>query len=418
MLVGSLLLFMTLSITSLRRLPLSNAMLYLVVGIVMGRPFLGWINLNAIQDAGIIELVTEFAILISLFTTGMRLRVGLFDPRWRVPLLLASGAMVLTVVLVSLLGVYLLGLPLGAAVILGAALAPTDPVLASDVHAGPVGQRDAVRFGLAGEAGLNDGTAFPFVVLGLYLLGGDSLRTIWTRWLVLDLVWAIAAGLLVGAVLGTACGRLVLYLRRAHLATGDMDDFFGLGLIAISYGVALLVHGYGFLAVFAAGTALRYTEMRLAPGRSEPLPLHAAVVASPSAEQQAAQMTHSVLMFNEHVERIAEVAVVMLIGALAAQLSIGLDVAAFLAILLFVVRPLSVAPFLKAAGTTWVQSGIIAWFGIRGIGSIYYLVYAVQHGLSQPLAERVAAVVVSAVAASILVHGITATPFMRWYGRG
>ena len=174
--------------------------------------------------------------------------------------------MLVTVALIAGAGVAWLGLPLGAAILLGGILAPTDPVLASDVQVAEPTDRDRLRFALTGEAGLNDGTAFPFVLLGLGLLGlhdlGDSL---W-RWLAIDVLWAVAAGIGVGAALGTLVGRFVLYLRRTHKEAVGLDNFLALGLIGLAYGLASLAHGYGFLAVFAAGVALRRIEQHASAG--------------------------------------------------------------------------------------------------------------------------------------------------------
>src|SRR6185295_18599699 len=191
-----------------------------------------------------------------------KMSVGLRDGRWLLPVRLATVSMVATVALIALVAFFGLGLPLGAAILLGGILAPTDPVLASDVQIGDPTDRDRLRFSLTGEAGLNDGSAFPFVLLGLGVLGlhdlGDSL---W-RWFAIDVVWGVVAGIAIGAALGTLVGKLVLYLRRTHKEATGLDNFLALGLIGMSYGLASLAHGYGFLAVFAAGVALRRIEQR------------------------------------------------------------------------------------------------------------------------------------------------------------
>ena len=187
---------------------------------------------------------------------------GLRDGRWLLPLRLAIVAMLVTVALVAGVGVLALGLPLGAAILLGGILAPTDPVLASDVQVANPGDRDRLRFALTGEAGLNDGTAFPLVLLGLGLLGLHDIGSFGWRWLAVDVLWAVTVGVVIGAVLGTAVGQLVLYLRRTHKEAVGLDNFLALGLVGLAYGAASLAHGYGFLAVFAAGVALRRLEQQ------------------------------------------------------------------------------------------------------------------------------------------------------------
>ena len=168
--VGGLLVLMALSSSSLKDLPLSTAMIYLLVGLAIGPLWLELARIDPVADAKFVEHLTEFVVVVSLFSVGLKLSVELDDRRWLLPLRLAVGSMVLTVGLIALAGVAL-GLPLGAAVLLGAILAPTDPVLASDVQVANPEDRSRLRFALTGEGGLNDGTAFPFVMLGLGLLG-------------------------------------------------------------------------------------------------------------------------------------------------------------------------------------------------------------------------------------------------------
>jgi hypothetical protein len=314
---GVLFVAMALSVTTLRRLPLTTSILYLAVGVALGSAALGALRLDPLGDSELVERVSEVAVIVSLFTAGLKLRLPLRDDRWRLTLRLAFVSMTLTVGLIGAAGVLLLGLPLGAAVLLGAVLAPTDPVLASDVQAEHAYDRDRLRFSQTGEAGLNDGTAFPFVMLGLGLLGLHGLGGWGWRWLAVDVLWAVSGGLAVGGLLGTAVGRYVLHLRREHEEAVGADDFLALGLIALSYGAALLLHSYGFLAVFAAGVALRRVE-RLHSGDEPPedVPAAAAEALAPGAatdpERAPAHMAQAVLGFNEQLERIGEVIVVVM----------------------------------------------------------------------------------------------------------
>ena len=381
-LAGLLLVFLALSGSVLSRLPLSTAMLYLMVGLVVSPVGFGWIAPDPREHKVLLERLTEIVVLISLFTAGLKLNPRLRDRRWLLPLRLALTSMVLTVLAVAAIGTVFLGLPLGAAVLLGAILAPTDPVLASDVQVHRPGDRDNLRFALTGEGGLNDGTAFPFVMLGLGLLGLHEVGTWGWRWLLVDVVWAVAAGLGVGALLGGAVGRLVLYLRREHKEAVGLDDFLALGLIALSYGVAVLVHGYGFLAVFAAGVALRQVEQSESsgPGMQQAVERATADPDSTAAEaaavdprQAPAFMAHAVLGFNQQVERIGELAIVITIGAL--LWAVQWDSAAwwFVPVLLLGIRPLATWLGLLGSHSSARQRWLVAWFGIRGIGSLYYL---------------------------------------------
>lgn len=426
LLVGLLLILMALSGTVLARLPLSTAMLYLGVGVAVSPIGLGWAHVAPLDHPKLLEHLAEGVVLVSLFTAGLKLSHGLRDRRWLLPLRLATLSMVVTVGAIALVGWWLVGLPIGAAVLLGAVLAPTDPVLASDVQVKEPTDRDQLRFALTGEGGLNDGTAFPFVMLGLGLLGLHELGTSGWRWFAVDVVWAVAAGLGVGAGLGIVVGKLVLHLRREHQEAVGLDDFLALGLIALAYGAAILLHAYGFLAVFAAGVALRQLVEAQTPADVSPaaaqqaaaLPDRTAADAMAVDPKHApAYMAHAVLGFNEQLERIGEVAAVVVIGMLlwGVEWRHALDAWWFVPLLLLVIRPLSVAVGLWGSRVHRDRRRLIGWFGIRGIGSLYYLMYAVTHGLPQPLAQQLTALTLSVVVASIVVHGISVTPLMAAY---
>jgi NhaP-type Na+/H+ or K+/H+ antiporter len=214
--VGMLLIGVAVAGSLLRRLPLTTALLYLGVGAALGPWGAALLAPDPIRDAAVLERITEVAVIVSLFTAGLKLRLPLSDGRWRPPVLLATVAMGVTIAAVTAASVWLLDLPFGVAVLLGAVLAPTDPVLASDVQVTHAHDAERLRFSLTGEAGLNDGTAFPFVMLGLGLLGAHDLGPYGVRWFAVDLVWAVAAGLTIGALCGTLVGRFVIYLRREH----------------------------------------------------------------------------------------------------------------------------------------------------------------------------------------------------------
>lgn len=421
-LAGSLLIGMALLTSKLKRLPLSTSMLYLGLGVGLGPMGWGLIQFDPLGQSAFLERITEIAVIISLFTAGLKLRTPLSDGRWRLPVRLAFASMVITVGLITIVGVVLLGLPLGAAVLLGTVLAPTDPVLASDVQVESPSDDDRLRFGLTGEAGLNDGTAFPFVMLGLGLLGLHDLGDSGWRWLAVDVVWATAGGLMLGGVLGTAVGQVVLYLRRQHQEALGLDDFLALGLIALAYGTALLLHTYGFLAVFAAGLALRRIERQSTNQSSSevitvvPGPVEDEAIAT-DPEKAPAYMAQAVLGFNEKLEHIGEVLVVVIIGTLLTASILPLEALWFVPLLFLVIRPAAVVIGLMGSPVSPPIRPWIAWFGIRGIGSFYYLMYAIEHNLPPDLAERLMAITLTVIAASIVVHGLSVTPLMNHYER-
>ena len=201
LIIGALLISMALSGTLLKRLPLSTAMLYLAAGYGLGPAGLALMVPDPLIDSVLLEKMAEVAVLISLFTVGLKLGLPLSNQGWRLPVRLATVSMTLTVALIAAIGVIGLGLSLEVAILLGAILAPTDPVLASDVQVEEATDRDRLRFSLTGEGALNDGAAFPFVMLGLGLLGLHDLGVEGWRWWVIDVFWAISGGLGIGGAL-------------------------------------------------------------------------------------------------------------------------------------------------------------------------------------------------------------------------
>jgi len=308
-------------------------------------------------------------------------------------------------------------------------------VLASDIQVSDPEDRSRLRVALTGEGGLNDGTAFPFVMLGLGLLGLHPLGEWGARWLLVDVVWAVCGGLAIGGALGTLTGRLVLHLRMRHAQGVGYDDFLALGLIALSYGAALLASTYGFLAVFAAGVALRRVERQqtnasrhaaevrttgaealVERALSAPHPPAMAVQDATHPAHAPAFMAHAILGSTERIERIAEVAAVVLLGAMLWAVDWSLVTWWFIPLLFLVIRPLAVAIGLGGS-ISGTQRWMIAWFGVRGIGSLYYLSYSINHGLDPEMANTLTAHTFTAIVASIVAHGISVTPLMDRYER-
>jgi sodium/hydrogen antiporter len=418
--VGLLLITMALGESFLSRLPLTTSLLYLILGVALGPYGVGMLSFNAVDNPAILHHLAEIAVIVSLFTAGLKLRVHWRDRRWLLPLRLATVSMVLTVAMIAGVAMPLLGLSLGAAVLLGAVLAPTDPVLAAEVEVESPQDQDTLRFGLTGEAGLNDGTAFPFVMLGIGLMGLHELGDAGWRWFAVDLVWAVVAGLGIGAVLGTVVGHMVIYLRRSYAELVGPEEFLTLGLIALSYGVALLAHSYGFLAVFAAGLALRRVEAMKTHGdfddAMEKLETHPEEIEA-AGKDAPLHLAQEILGFNERLGRIGEVALVVAIGSLLSFDRLSVSVAVFVVLLLFVVRPVAALVGLAGSDSSRLQRGFIAWFGIRGIGSVYYLMFATEQGLPEHAASTLVDVTVITIAVSVVLHGTSVTPLMAWYDR-
>jgi NhaP-type Na+/H+ or K+/H+ antiporter len=434
LIVGALLLSMGLMASLLDRLPVSPAMFYLPVGYILGPAVSGLINVAPDQHAELLATLAKLALLLSLFTVGLKLRMPFRDRIWRLPLRLGVLAMLVTIPLVALAGMFVFGLPLGAAILLGGILAPTDPVLASDVQIKHVSDRDRIRYSLTGEGGLNDGTAFPFVMLGLSLLGVPLAAAYTNDYAMLHVAWGVAAGLVGGWLSGWLLGRLVVGLRRRFRLALGMEEFLGIGLIALSYGATEAIHGIGFLAVFAAGLAMRRIESTnsgLQGVDPNQAPAVAHVPHAGDKEEVAthpakasAYMTETVLGFNMQLEQFAEFLMVTLTGILLSHIGFSAAGALLALLLFFVIRPLSVALALAGASATPLQRRLLAWFGIKGIGSLYYLMFALQYPWTAPngyrspaLAPHVSSMVLTVVAMSIVMHGISSTPLMDMYQR-
>ncbi len=426
-LIGGLLLVRGLTPSVLKRSPVTAAIIYLAVGLLVGPSVLNLFHFNPLKESALLEVLTEVAVLISLFSAGVKMPVPFSFSRWRAPLLLATVSMSMTVALVAAFAYYVLDLSWGAGVLLGAIVAPTDPVLATDVQSRHPGDRDQLRFTLTCEAGMNDGSAFPFVMLGLGMLGLHELGDANLNWVVVDVLWATVGGIAIGIVAGVVLARLGWKLRRAPHQHELMDDFLGLGLIGVVYGLSVMLNAWGFLAVFSAAVALRQTELKLAKTtrqstdeRLAPLTLDAQTdqitPASPEPEPEPLPtVSEGSLVFKEHLERLSEVMLVLLVGG-SLFLNSWSWAAVGLALFLFLVaRPISVFFGLWGTHTSWRIRAMTGWFGVRGIGSLYYLMYAIQHGLPEPLGLQLIQLTLIVVSLSILMHGISVKPLMAYF---
>ena len=434
--LGTLLLFLALASAYLRLLPVSSSVLYLAFGLLVGPLGLQLWEQDLSRNKLWIEHLAEAAVLVSLFIGGLNMRLPLRAPEWRNAWILAGPVLLGTIIGLTLVGHYLLGLAWGVALLVAAVLSPTDPVLASLLQVSRAGDQDRLRYAISGEAGLNDGIAFPFVVAGLLVLAAEnSLPDHETLlfWLVSDVLWAIPVGLLIGYGLGRGTGRLAIYLRAQHTDTVvTANDFLALALIALSYACAETLAAWGFLATFAAGLGLRHAEVDTSGrdeepaeenGHPEPREEGQANVLvefgdDPAEHPQiaAGALMADILSFGGVLERVLEVLMVTLLGAL---LYYHWDWRAIpLALALFcLVRPLMVLLLVRDRQMTLQHRLFIGWFGIRGIGSLYYLSYALNHGVPSLFVGQACDLVLSVVALSILLHGLTTQPLLSLYER-
>lgn len=379
----------------IKDLPLSLPIICIAIGaLFVWSPLSPIVGVNPLENRYLTERLTEFVVIVSLMGAGLKLDRPIAWRGWETTWRMLGIAMPLTIAAIALLGWGILGLGVAAALLLGAALAPTDPVLASDVQVGPPqsGQEDEVRFALTSEAGLNDGAAFPFVYLAIAIaLSQATGEPFLADWLLVDVVWKLAAGIGIGWLGGKMMGYLAFHLPHRIGLSETGDGFVALGITCLAYGSAELINGYGFLAVFVAALALRSVER----GHHYHENLHS---------------------FAEQIERLVMMVLLVCFGAAIADGSIfaalNWEVVAVAALILFVVRPLCGWVALAFFRAPAVEKAVIAFFGIRGLGSFYYIAYALgQAEFEQP--EILWVTVCLVVLASIVMHGVTVTPIMR-----
>ena len=377
----------------LSRFPISLAMICVGLGVAIFSLDVLSFNPDPRTWDTLTERLTELVVIISLMGAGLKLDrpVSLkgWGPTWR----LLAIAMPLTIAATAWLGVAGLGFSLAMALLLGAAMAPTDPVLASDVQTGPPksGEENEVRFNLTAEAGLNDALAFPFV--NLAILVSLSGAAVWTgqglaQWAAVDVAWKLVAGAAMGWAVGKAMGWLIFQAHNNGISR-HADGLVAIGATFIAYAATEIVHGYGFLAVFVCALTIRASER----------------------EDDFHEEMHD---FAEQIERLLMMLLLVLFGgALANGLLDALtwtDALIGLAVL-FIVRP--VVGYVSLIGSPLLKRDrvMLAWLGIRGLGSVYYLAYGLSHGDFGD-SERLWAITGFIILVSIIVHGITATPLM------
>jgi sodium/hydrogen antiporter len=349
--------------------------------------------LDPVSDAGLLEHVTELAVVIALFSTGLKVERRLRWREWSTVTRLLVIGMPVFIALAALFGAGVMGLSAGAAIVLGAALAPTDPVLAGDIGVGPPGEEGEEHephFGVSAEAGFNDGLAFPFVLLGIAVAAEDSIAS----WFAIDVVYAVLGGVALGAALGYGIAALIVRLRDRELLIGALDGWVGVAATLLIYGLAETAGTYGFVAVFAGGLAFRRYE-------------------------RGHELNARVHDGAEIVEKFGELAVILLLGSMLTLDGLGAPGWAgwgLALLVVFVLRPATVN--LALLGSRLQRPGeraFLAWFGVRGVGTLFYV--AAASGLGVLAADETRLITWTAVAVvilSVVLHGITAGPLNRW----
>jgi sodium/hydrogen antiporter len=382
---------------ALRKLPLSLPIICILIGAaIFSLPQVTLRPLPTLYPE-ITERFAEFVVIIALMGAGLKIDRPFRWRKWGITWRLLAITMPLCILAIAGLTAWGMGLSLAAAVLIGASLAPTDPVLAADVQVGPPksGDEDEVRFGLTSEAGLNDGLAFPFVHLAIMLGTLAVAGKPWVaEWLSYRVLWEIGMGVGGGWVIGRAFGWLTFKVPAESKLAQTGDGLIALAATCVSYGVTEILHCYGFLAVFVTALALRSSHRHH--------DFHADM--------------HAV---TEQIERLTMMVLLLLFGgALVSGLLSAvqpIDVAIAIGVIL-VVRPVSGLIGLAGIKADRSEKLTLAFFGIRGVGSIYYLAYGLNHvELANP--ERLWGFVGLVVLLSVVLHGLTVTPVMRTIDR-
>ena len=377
-----------------QKIRISYAVIYVAIGILFYSLFGNVLPTpNPIKYADYAQHLTELVVIISIMGTGLKIDQPFSFKTWSIPFRLVTITMLLCIGLMFLLGRYFLGFNIASALLLGAALAPTDPVLASDVQVGPPMEdvKDNVRFSLTAEAGMNDGVAFPFTWLAIAL----AMMTVNKNfdvgsWVLYDLIYRIVAGVGIGYAMGRFLAYLVFYLPDKKDFVVIKDGFVGIAATLLVYGVTELLHGYGFIAVFVTAITLRNSELN----------------------HQLHKELHN---FTDQVERILVAIVLILFGGCLASgiLDYLTWPMAWVGIaFIFIIRPLSGFMGLIGIPVHRKEKLAISFFGIRGIGSFFYLAFAINtyfFGYEKELWSLVSFIVLI----SVIIHGITANNVMN-----
>jgi sodium/hydrogen antiporter len=378
---------------ALKRLPLSLPIVCIVIGAALGRFAPTPVVPLPSSYPRFVEHFTELVVIIALMGAGLKIDRVFGWKRWAVTWRLLGPTMLLTIAAVTGIGVWLLGLPLPLAILLGGVMAPTDPVLAADVQVGPPrsGEEDEVRFGLTSEAGLNDGAAFPFVHLAIALAAAATTGEPWAaKWLLHNVLWETLAGVGIGWVLGRLFGWITFHIPAESKLAQTGDGVIAIAATLITYGICEMAHCYGFLGVFVAALAIRHAH-------------------------RSHDFQREMHDFTEQIERIAMMAGLLLFGgALVSGLlaPLGWREAVAAGLILLVVRPVAGAIGLLGFNAHGTEKLTLAFFGIRGVGSFYYLAYGLNH-MGAAGHDQLWALLSLVVLVSILMHGLTVTPAMR-----
>ena len=372
---------------------ISYAIVYVLIGMLIFSVLGKWLPpALPMKYLDVSTHLTELVVIISLMGTGLKIDQPFSFRTWATPFRLVSITMILCIALVAILAVWLLNFDLASAILLGAVLAPTDPVLASDVQVEPPmeGKKENVKFSLTAEAGMNDGMAFPFTWLAIMLALGMNDASDVTNWVLRDILYRIIAGVALGILMGRLLAYLVFRIPENTKMEVIKDGFVGVAATLLVYGITELFSGYGFIAVFVAAITLRNHELN----------------------HKYHKKLHD---FTDQIERIFLSIVLIIFGGtlvygILSPLTWPMAIVGISFIIL--IRPLSAMIGMIGTKLNKKERLVISFFGIRGIGSFFYISFAMGKAVFGEQ-EKLWAMISFIVLLSILVHGLTATRAMR-----
>ncbi|MDQ3842813.1 MAG: cation:proton antiporter [Bacteroidota bacterium] len=375
------------------RTKISYAIIYVLVGALFFSVIPALPDADPLKHQGFTLRMTELVVIVSIMGTGLKIDEPFSLKTWIVPLRLVTVTMLFSIAVVAWVTWYFFDVHISTAILLGAVLAPTDPVLASDVQVGPPldNEKDNTRFTLTAEAGMNDGMAFPFTCLAVALAAatGSTQETL-LHWAWMDVLYRIAGGVFVGYAMGKLLAFLVIYLPEKRNFIVIRDGFVGVAATLLVYGLTELIHSYGFIAVFVTAITLRNSEMH----------------------HKYHKKLHS---FTDQIEKIFVAIVLLLLGGAVVSgilKSLTVPWAIFGLLFLVVIRPLTALVAMIKVPYHFKEKMAISFFGIRGIGSFFYLAFALSEARFDNT-KQLWAVVAFIVLASIIIHGLSATTVIK-----
>lgn len=337
--------------------------------------------------------LSELIVIISLMGTGLKIDQKFTFKNWSSPLKLVFITMILCITAVFFIGYYLLGLSLAAAVLLGAVLAPTDPVLASDVQVGPPNEKDVsnTKFTLTAEAGINDGVAFPFSWLAIMIgfsMSGQEVSFL--KWFTYDVIYRILVGIILGFLAGKALGYIVFDATKKYFVLKTSDGLLAVAATLLVYGCTELVYGYGFIAVFVCAVAFRHYEKK-----------H--------------EFHHELHSFTDQIERLLLCILLILLGGslvMGSLENLTWKTIVFSLSFLLIIRPLFGWLALRKSTLGSRDKLVASFFGIRGMGSVFYLSFAFTK-FDFENKDELWTLVLFTILLSIAIHGFIANTAMK-----